>query len=128
ALTLHFVRGHKLEATGIFTLDSFSIDLVLGTLGLTLAAFWIWNPWLAFAAVAPLLVVHRSMSIPQLQEEARVDPKTGLYNARYFAGVLETEIARAQRFDRPMAVIMADLDLLREINNSYGHLAGDGVL
>ncbi|HSX22803.1 MAG TPA: diguanylate cyclase [Gaiellaceae bacterium] len=128
ALTLHFVRGHALEATGIFSLDSFSIDLVLSTLGLTLAAFWMWNPWLAFAAIAPLLMVHRSMSIPQLQEEARVDPKTGLYNARYFAGTLEAEIARAQRFDRPMAVIMVDLDLLREINNTYGHLAGDGVL
>lgn len=128
ALTLHFVRGHDLEATGVFTLDSVSIDLVLSLLGLTLAAFWIWDPWLAFAAIAPLLVVHRSMSIPQLQEEARVDPKTGLYNARHFATALETEIARAQRFDRPMAVIMADLDLLREINNDYGHLAGDGVL
>ena len=128
ALTLHFVRGHELEATGIFTLDSFTIDLVLSTLGLTLAAFWIWNPWLAFAAIAPLLVVHRSMSIPQLQEEARVDPKTGLYNARYFAATLQVEIARAERFDRPMAVIMADLDLLREINNNFGHLAGDAVL
>ena len=128
ALTLHFVRGHDFEATGVFTLDSVSIDLVLSLLGLTLASFWIWDPWLAFAAIAPLLVVHRSMSIPQLQEEARVDPKTGLYNARYFAATLETEIARAQRFDRPMAVIMADLDLLREINNEYGHLAGDGVL
>ena len=128
ALTLHFVRGHDLEATCVFTLDSVSIDLVLSLLGLTLASFWIWDPWLAFAAIAPLLVVHRSMSIPQLQEEARVDPKTGLYNARYFAATLETEIARAQRFDRPMAVIMADLDLLREINNEYGHLAGDGVL
>lgn len=128
ALTLHFVRGHDLDATGVFTLDSVSIDLVLSLLGLTLAAFWIWDPWLAFAAIAPLLVVHRSMSIPQLQEEARVDPKTGLYNARYFAGTLEVEIARAERFERPMAVIMADLDLLREINNNYGHLAGDVVL
>ena len=128
ALTLHFVRGHTLEQTGVFTIDSMSIDLVLSTLGLTLAAFWIWDPWLAFASIAPLLVVHRSLSIPQLQEEARVDPKTGLYNARHFAGTLEAEIVRAQRFERPMAVIMADLDLLREINNNYGHLAGDVVL
>src|SRR6188472_2786671 len=30
--------------------------------------------------------------------------------------------------DRPMSIIMADLDLLRDINNSYGHLAGDAVL
>src|SRR4029450_14060750 len=35
---------------------------------------------------------------------------------------------RAGRMDRPMSIIMADLDLLRDINNSYGHLAGDAVL
>ena len=35
---------------------------------------------------------------------------------------------RANRFDRPLSIIMADLDLLRNINNTYGHLAGDEVL
>ncbi|HZC31193.1 MAG TPA: diguanylate cyclase, partial [Gaiellaceae bacterium] len=128
AMTLRLVRGHGIEETGIFSIDSLSIDLVLTSLGLSLAVFWMWDPWLAFAAVAPLLVVHRSLSIPQLQAEARVDPKTGLFNARHFASTLEAEIGRARRFDRPMAVIMADLDLLREINNNYGHLAGDVVL
>ena len=40
----------------------------------------------------------------------------------------QTELNRANRFDRPLAIIMADLDLLRNINNTYGHLAGDEVL
>jgi diguanylate cyclase (GGDEF)-like protein/putative nucleotidyltransferase with HDIG domain len=128
ALTLRFVRGHGFAETRLFSLDSVSIDLVLTTLGLSLAAFWQWDPWLAFAAIAPLIVVHRTLSIPQLQAEARIDPKTGLYNARHFATTLESELSRARRFGRPMAVIMADLDLLREINNNYGHLAGDVVL
>ena len=66
--------------------------------------------------------------MPQLQAEARVDPKTGLFNARYFASALTEELGRAQRFERPLSLIMADLDLLREINNTYGHLAGDAVL
>ena len=66
--------------------------------------------------------------MPQLQAEARVDPKTGLFNARYFASALSEELGRAQRFERPLSLIMADLDLLREINNTYGHLAGDAVL
>jgi diguanylate cyclase (GGDEF)-like protein/putative nucleotidyltransferase with HDIG domain len=57
-----------------------------------------------------------------------VDPKTGLFNARYFAAALAEELARSQRFERPMTLIMADLDLLRDINNTYGHLAGDAVL
>ena len=68
------------------------------------------------------------MSVPALQAEARVDPKTGLFNARHFAAALAEEIGRARRFERPMSLIMADLDLLRDINNTYGHLAGDAVL
>jgi diguanylate cyclase (GGDEF)-like protein/putative nucleotidyltransferase with HDIG domain len=121
-------RDHTFRETGLFSAESISIDLVLAILGVSLAAFWNWNPWLIFAALAPLIVVHRSLSVPQLQAEARVDPKTGLYNARYFATTLAAEIARAARFERPMSLIMADLDLLRDINNSYGHLAGDAVL
>jgi diguanylate cyclase (GGDEF)-like protein/putative nucleotidyltransferase with HDIG domain len=128
AIILKLGRGHTLRETGLFSLESISIDLVLAVLGVSLAAFWHWNAWLVFAALAPLVVVHRSLSVPQLQAEARVDPKTGLYNARYFATTLAAEIGRASRFDRPMSLIMADLDLLREINNSYGHLAGDAVL
>ena len=66
--------------------------------------------------------------MPALQAEARVDPKTGLFNARYFATALTEELGRAERFERPLSLIMADLDLLRDINNTYGHLAGDAVL
>jgi diguanylate cyclase (GGDEF)-like protein/putative nucleotidyltransferase with HDIG domain len=121
-------RGTNFSESGLFGVEAISVDVVLTILGVSLAAFWNWNPWLIFAALAPLVVVHRSLSVPQLQAEARVDPKTGLYNARYFATTLAAELARAARFERPMSLIMADLDLLRDINNSYGHLAGDAVL
>ena len=128
ALILHAGSGRDLRATGLFSVESISIDLVLTMLGLSLAAFWTWNPWLVSAALAPLVVVHRSLSVSQLQAEARVDPKTGLYNARYFATALTAELARAARFERPLSLIMADLDLLRDVNNTYGHLAGDAVI
>jgi len=128
ALMLHFARGHTLRETGLFEIEHFSTDFVLAALGVATYAFWQVNPWLIPFAIAPLVLIHRSLAVPQLQAEARVDPKTGLFNARYFAAALSEEIARAQRFDRPMSLIMADLDLLRDINNSYGHLAGDAVL
>jgi diguanylate cyclase (GGDEF)-like protein/putative nucleotidyltransferase with HDIG domain len=121
-------RGHSLREAGIFSFESLSTDFILATLGLVFAAFWHLNPWLIPFAVAPLLLIHRSLAIPQLQAEARVDPKTGLYNARHFAVVMQEELGRAQRFQRPLSLIMADLDLLRDINNTYGHLAGDAVL
>src|SRR5215210_9152963 len=125
---LHFARGHSIRDSGLFTFHSLSTELVLAALGVVLATFWNQNPWLIPFAVAPVLLIHRSLSVPQLEAEARVDPKTGLFNARHFASALNEEIMRAQRFDRPLSLIMADLDLLRDINNSYGHLAGDAVL
>jgi diguanylate cyclase (GGDEF)-like protein/putative nucleotidyltransferase with HDIG domain len=125
---LHFFYSHSFRELGIFSFESLSTDLVLAALGVGVGVFWVLNPWLLPIAVAPLLLIHRSLSVPQLQEEARVDPKTGLFNARYFAAALAEELARSQRFERPLTLVMADLDLLRDINNNYGHLAGDAVL
>ncbi|MBV8394823.1 MAG: diguanylate cyclase [Actinobacteria bacterium] len=125
---LHLARGLSLRESGLFTFENLSTDLVLGALGVGFAMLWHYDVWLTPFALAPLVLVHRSLSVPALQAEARVDPKTGLYNARHFASALREELGRAARFDRPMALIMADLDLLRDINNTYGHLAGDAVL
>jgi diguanylate cyclase (GGDEF)-like protein/putative nucleotidyltransferase with HDIG domain len=125
---LRLAYGLSFRAIGLFSFESVSTDFVLTALGTTLAAFWEINPWLIAFAAAPLLLIHRSLAVPALQEEARVDPKTGLFNARHFAAALEEELGRATRFERPLSLIMADLDLLRDINNAYGHLAGDAVL
>ena len=125
---LMFARGHSMRESGLFSFHGLSTELVLAALGVVLATFWNANPWLIPFAIAPVLLIHRSLSVPQLEAEARVDPKTGLFNARHFGLALSEEIMRAQRFERPLSLIMADLDLLRDINNSYGHLAGDAVL
>jgi diguanylate cyclase (GGDEF)-like protein/putative nucleotidyltransferase with HDIG domain len=123
---IRWVNGHPMRQ--LFSYQTLSTEFVFAALGVVLAAFWLENPWLVPFAIAPLLLIHRALSVPQLQAEARVDPKTGLFNARHFASALSEELTRAQRFERPLSLIMADLDLLREINNTYGHLAGDAVL
>ena len=123
---IRLVNGHPMRQ--LFSYQTLSTEFVFAALGVILAAFWTGNPWLVPFAIAPLLLIHRALSVPQLQAEARVDPKTGLFNARYFASALSEELGRAERFERPLSLIMADLDLLREINNTYGHLAGDAVL
>jgi diguanylate cyclase (GGDEF)-like protein/putative nucleotidyltransferase with HDIG domain len=125
---LRLARGLSARESRLFTFDSLSTDVVLAALGVGLATLWHYDAWLVPFALAPLLLVHRSLSVPALQAEARADAKTGLFNARHFAGTLREELERAQRFDRPLALAMADLDLLRDINNTYGHLAGDAVL
>jgi diguanylate cyclase (GGDEF)-like protein/putative nucleotidyltransferase with HDIG domain len=121
-------RGISVFESGLFTVESLSAELVLAALGVGVATFWHSNPWLIPLALAPLVLINRSLSVPALQMEARVDPKTGLFNARHFSSALADELTRAQRFDRPLSLMMADLDLLRDINNNYGHLAGDAVL
>ena len=120
--------GRSFRDSGLFSFHGLTTELVLAALGVVLASLWHVNPWLIAFAIAPVLLIHRSLSVPQLEAEARIDSKTGLFNARHFGLVLKEEITRAERFDRPLALIMADLDLLRDINNSYGHLAGDAVL
>ncbi len=119
-------RGQPMRM--LFSFQHLSTEAVFAALGVGVAAFWLWNPWLIPFAIAPLVLIHRALSVPQLEAEARVDPKTGLFNARHFATALSEEVARAGRFERPLSLIMADLDLLRDINNTYGHLAGDAVL
>ena len=57
-----------------------------------------------------------------------VDALTEVHNRRYFLLRLEDEFRRAQRYDNPLALVLVDLDQFRGINESFGHLVGDGVL
>lgn len=115
-------RGELISGDGLAT------DVVLAALGVGIAGFWHWNHWLVPFALLPLLLAHRSFRVPGLQEQARTDAKTGLLNARAFREALEHELARALRFRRPLAVVVLDLDHLRSINNTHGHLAGDAAI
>jgi len=128
ATMLRFGRGHSLSESGLFSFESLSTDLVLAALGVLVAYAWTINPALIPFAIAPLLLIQRSLSVPQLEQEARLDPKTGLFNVRYFSAVLNDKLEQSVRTEQPLALLMIDLDLLREINNTYGHLAGDAIL
>ena len=59
---------------------------------------------------------------------ADLDALTGLHNRRLFHEVLGREVARASRYERPLALLVLDLDRFKAINDRFGHLAGDGVL
>jgi len=64
----------------------------------------------------------------QLREQAIRDALTNLFNRRYLEETLERELARAMREAYPLCVIMMDLDYFKDINDTYGHEAGDVVL
>jgi len=63
-----------------------------------------------------------------LRVQATQDPLTGLWNRGAILEALRREIARAKRERNSVAVVMADLDHFKRINDSYGHLAGDAAL
>ncbi|WP_241956439.1 GGDEF domain-containing protein [Marinobacter maroccanus] len=64
----------------------------------------------------------------ELEELATRDPLTGLFNRREMSRVLEEELERARRYQRPMAVLWVDFDHFKDINDTFGHAAGDSVL
>jgi diguanylate cyclase (GGDEF)-like protein len=63
-----------------------------------------------------------------VERQALVDGLTGLANRRQCEDALATELARVDRFGGPLAVVVADLDSFKAVNDRYGHQAGDSVL
>ncbi|HZX94591.1 MAG TPA: GGDEF domain-containing protein [Myxococcales bacterium] len=64
----------------------------------------------------------------RLAEIALRDPLTGVYNRRHFGERLSAELAAARRYRRPVAVVLADIDHLGQVNELHGRPAGDEVL
>ncbi len=81
--------------------------------------------WLAAQATIALENerLHRTV-----KRQAITDELTQLANRRRFTETLAVEIRRAQRFGEPVALVLADLDDFKRINDRYGHQAGDEVL
>jgi diguanylate cyclase (GGDEF)-like protein len=63
-----------------------------------------------------------------VQQQAITDELTELANRRRFMERLDTELRRAERFDEPLALVFADLDDFKRVNDLYGHHVGDSVL
>ena len=85
------------------------------------------------ASHAELIDVRRSLSAIEddLKENRHLlekDPLTGTDNRRAMGAILERELARARRDKEPMSVAMVDIDHFKNINDTYGHAAGDAAL
>src|SRR6201998_476920 len=64
----------------------------------------------------------------EVYKMALLDPLTGLFNRRYIEQRLEDEIKRSERHGRGLSVILFDLDEFKQVNDTYGHGAGDALL
>ena len=64
----------------------------------------------------------------QMYSLATTDFLTGIANRQQIINLLEQEFSRARRYDRPLSILVYDIDRFKEINDTYGHLAGDQML
>ncbi|WP_286235401.1 GGDEF domain-containing protein [Thalassotalea sediminis] len=64
----------------------------------------------------------------QLEEQAKLDPLTGLYNQRAMQDVLKRELAAVKRRKTQLSLVYIDIDNFKNINDTYGHIKGDEVL
>lgn len=80
------------------------------------------------AMMLAAVVLERRRSEDELRQLAVSDPLTGLANYRQLIEVLEGEVRRSLRTQRPFAVLFLDLDDLKKLNDRFGHLAGSRAL
>jgi len=103
--------------------------LVLGDASLPLQR---WLVTVGTALLAGLLATYlrerTEALVTRLSEDARTDPLTGVLNRRAFEELFGLELERARRSERPLSVLVGDLDGLKQVNDRLGHQAGDDAL
>jgi GGDEF domain-containing protein len=122
---IYLARNQSFTESGVLAPEAWLTDFGLLGLGVIAAIVVEHNPLALLLVSLVVFMLYRAMLVPSLRRQTEVDPKTNVYNMNYFSAKLAEELARAQRSGRPLTLIMADLDHLREVNNAYGHLAGD---
>ncbi len=74
------------------------------------------------------LTQERVQMLDKLKRLSITDGLTKLYNSRYFYNQIKAEIDRTKRYQRPLSLLLLDIDQFKEYNDNYGHLEGDKVL
>lgn len=88
------------------------------------------NEWSALEAVADICSssIQNAHYVERIRKLSYLDGLTGIFNRRFFELRIQEEIERARRSKAGMAVIIADIDQFKRLNDEFGHLLGDEVL
>jgi len=81
----------------------------------------------SLASQVALTILH-AQHVAKVETDATIDALTGLYNYRYFLGLLDQEFKRAVHYNRPLALIILDIDYFKQYNDTYGHPPGNEIL
>ena len=91
-------------------------------------ALWLGAVLAAILATSLLWLGRLRRLNRQLKSKAETDALTGLPNRNALNASFELEVLRAQRYGRPLSVILLDIDFFKAVNDEFGHLMGDKVL
>ncbi len=126
-LVLWWARGVPPSESGLLSGEGVLVDSSLLALGVTMAALWQIGPALVPVALVPFGMMQRALWFSTLQDASRTEPKTGLANSTWWRTVAGRALESVS-IERPVSVLVADLDHLRDVNTRHGHLIGDDVL
>ncbi|MFW6081857.1 MAG: transporter substrate-binding domain-containing protein [Desulfosalsimonas sp.] len=109
--------------------DTALLFQVLGGAALLMCLFFFWNRKLA-RLNRRLGIAHEALAVKssELERLSTTDALTGIFNRMKMEDLLESEINRVRRTGSPFSLIMLDVDHFKDINDSYGHQAGDSAL
>jgi len=86
------------------------------------------SDFLAHLGLVSAVCLENAVNRARLLRSGFTDFLTGFYNRRYLQARLREELARAQRMHQTLSFLMIDIDHFKQINDRFGHLAGDAVL
>jgi diguanylate cyclase (GGDEF)-like protein len=104
------------------------LDLTETCVGILVTIACALSALLLVVTLPPVVLLQRSLLHSQLKTQARTDPKTGVLNAGAWQGEADLAIDRARRRGEPLAVLIADVDHFKNVNDTHGHLTGDAML
>ncbi|HEY3734804.1 MAG TPA: GGDEF domain-containing protein [Streptosporangiaceae bacterium] len=108
--------------------DGLYNDIAEGCVGVLVALSAAVSPLMLIVALPCGTLLQRSARHSQLVQASRTDAKTGLLSAVTWQREAAVQVARSIRTRTPLSVAMVDIDHFKAVNDTYGHLAGDGVL
>lgn len=122
AMILLFLAGYLAYLFSFFDSHSTLVDLIVPVV-------FFGGSWFVLLSTSLSLETALDvMKVSALERDASTDPLTGVFNRRYLDRRLADEFAAARRYDLPLAVLMLDIDHFKQVNDTYGHPAGDQVL